>query len=169
VEVAFVFYYIITVFVIALDQLTKWLIVKNFELGESVEIIENFLYITSHRNPGAAWGILEGQMWFFYIITVIVIIGIVYYMQKAAKGNHLLGVSLALMLGGAIGNFIDRVLHQEVVDFVNTYIFSYDFPIFNVADAALCIGAGMLMLQMILEEIAAKKEKKDGKSGTHRS
>lgn len=168
-EVAFVFYYIITVFVIALDQLTKWLIVKNFELGESVEIIEDFLYITSHRNPGAAWGILEGQMWFFYIITVIVIIGIVYYMQKAAKGNHLLGVSLALMLGGAIGNFIDRVLHQEVVDFVNTYIFSYDFPIFNVADAALCIGVGMLMLQMILEEIAAKKEKKDGKSGTHRS
>ncbi|KAB2335344.1 signal peptidase II [Cytobacillus gottheilii] len=163
------FYYIITVFVIALDQLTKWLIVKNFELGESVEIIEDFLYITSHRNPGAAWGILEGQMWFFYIITVIVIIGIVYYMQKAAKGNHLLGVSLALMLGGAIGNFIDRVLHQEVVDFVNTYIFSYDFPIFNVADAALCIGVGMLMLQMILEEIAAKKEKKDGKSGTHRS
>ncbi|WP_080846518.1 signal peptidase II [Cytobacillus gottheilii] len=163
------FYYIITVFVIALDQLTKWLIVKNFELGESVEIIEDFLYITSHRNPGAAWGILEGQMWFFYIITVIVIIGIVYYMQKAAKGNHLLGVSLALMLGGAIGNFIDRVLHQEVVDFINTYIFSYDFPIFNVADAALCIGVGMLMLQMILEEIAAKKEKKDGKSGTHRS
>ena len=81
-EVTLVFYYVIALLVIGLDQLTKWLIVKNMNLGESITVIEDFLYLTSHRNRGAAWGILEGQMWFFYIITVIVIIGIIYYMQK---------------------------------------------------------------------------------------
>lgn len=167
--VAFVFYYIIALFIIALDQLTKYLIVKNMELGESIKVIEDFLYITSHRNRGAAWGILEGQMWFFYVITVIVIIGIIYYIQKAAKGKMLFGVSLGFMLGGAIGNFIDRVFRNEVVDFVNTYIFGYDFPVFNIADSALVIGVAMLMIQMLLEERALKKEKTHGENGTHHS
>ncbi|MFI8491978.1 signal peptidase II [Peribacillus butanolivorans] len=151
------FYYLIALLVIAFDQLTKWMIVKKMEYGESIEIIENLLYITSHRNRGAAWGILQGQMWFFYIITIAVIIGLVYYIQKMAKESRLLGVSLALMLGGAIGNFIDRVVRQEVVDFVHTYIFSYSFPVFNVADAALSIGVGLLVVHMFLEEKNAKE------------
>lgn len=151
------FYYIIAFIVILIDQLTKWLIVKNMEIGESIKIIENLLYITSHRNRGAAWGILQGQMWFFYLVTVIVVIALVYYMQKEAKGKVLLGVSLAFMLGGAIGNFIDRLFRKEVVDFIDTYIFTYNFPIFNIADSALVIGVGMLMLQMLKEEREAKK------------
>lgn len=151
------FYYLIALLVIAFDQLTKWMIVKKMEYGESIEIIENLLYITSHRNRGAAWGILQGQMWFFYIITIAVIIGLVYYIQKMAKESRLLGVSLALMLGGAIGNFIDRVVRQEVVDFVHTYIFSYSFPVFNVADLALSIGVGLLVIHMFLEEKNAKE------------
>lgn len=142
-----------------LDQLTKWLIVKNLQIGESIEIIENFLYITSHRNRGAAWGILQGQMWFFYVITIVVIIGIVIYIQKAVKGKWLMGVSLGLMLGGAIGNFIDRVFRKEVVDFINTYIFGYDFPVFNIADSALVIGVILLMIQMLKEEREAKRSK----------
>jgi signal peptidase II len=153
-----VFYYLIALLVIALDQLTKWMIVKKMEYGESIEIIENLLYITSHRNRGAAWGILQGQMWFFYIITIAVIIGLVYYIQKMAKKSILLGVALGLMLGGAIGNFIDRVARQEVVDFVHTYIFSYSFPVFNVADAALSIGVGLLVIHMFLEEKNAKEK-----------
>ncbi|MGE7768359.1 signal peptidase II [Peribacillus sp. NPDC096540] len=152
------FYYLIALLVIAFDQLTKWMIVKKMEYGESIEIIENLLYITSHRNRGAAWGILQGQMWFFYIITIAVIIGLVYYIQKMAKESSLLGVALALMLGGAIGNFIDRVVRQEVVDFVHTYIFSYSFPVFNVADAALSIGVGLLVIHMFLEEKNAKEK-----------
>ncbi|MFH0066696.1 signal peptidase II [Peribacillus sp. NPDC056705] len=152
------FYYLIALLVIALDQLTKWMIVKKMEYGESIEIIENLLYITSHRNRGAAWGILQGQMWFFYIITIAVIIGLVYYIQKMAKGSILIGVALALMLGGAIGNFIDRVARQEVVDFVHAYIFSYSFPVFNVADAALSIGVGLLVIHMFLEEKNAKEK-----------
>ena len=149
-------YYIIAVIIIGIDQVTKWLIVKNMELGESITVIENFIYITSHRNRGAAWGILQGQMWFFYIITTIVIIGIIYYIQKYTKENKVMGIALGLMLGGAIGNFIDRLFRKEVVDFINTYIFSYDFPIFNVADSALCVGVVLLFIQMLLE---GKQEK----------
>lgn len=166
-EVTFVFYYIIAVLIILLDQFTKWLVVKYMELGESIQLIENFLYLTSHRNRGAAWGILQGQMWFFYIITVIVIVALVFYLEKEAKNNKLMGLSIALMLGGAIGNFIDRVFRKEVVDFVNTYIFGYDFPIFNVADSALVIGVGLIMLQMIREEREAKRNKHGNSSNNN--
>jgi len=75
-----VFYYLIALFVILLDQITKWLIVSKMYLGESIPIIDNIFYITSHRNRGAAWGILQGQMWLFYVITIVVIVAIMYYL-----------------------------------------------------------------------------------------
>ncbi|WP_270573349.1 signal peptidase II [Bacillus glycinifermentans] len=155
-EERFVPYYILALFIIAIDQLTKWLVVSNMVYGESIPVIGSFLQITSHRNTGAAWGILAGQMWFFYIITTVVIIGIIYYIQKHAKGQKLLGISLGLMLGGAIGNFIDRVFRQEVVDFIHVTIVNYHYPIFNVADSSLCIGVLLLFVQMLLD---GKKKK----------
>lgn len=152
-----VFYYLIALLVIGLDQLTKWLIAAKMELGESTAVIEDLLYITSHRNRGAAWGILQGQMWFFYAVTIAVVIALIYYIQKMAKNSRILGTALALMLGGAIGNFIDRAVRQEVVDFIHTYIFSYSFPIFNIADAALTIGVGLLIIYMLFEEKLTKE------------
>ncbi|EEK49239.1 Lipoprotein signal peptidase [Bacillus cereus ATCC 10876] len=150
-------YYVIALFVIAIDQISKWLIVKNMELGTSIPIIDNVLYITSHRNRGAAWGILENKMWFFYIITVVFVVFIVFYMKKYAKTDKLLGISLSLILGGAIGNFIDRVFRQEVVDFIHVYIFSYNYPVFNIADSALCIGVVLIIIQTLLEGKKAKE------------
>ncbi|KYD08171.1 Lipoprotein signal peptidase [Heyndrickxia sporothermodurans] len=164
--VSFVIYYIISLFVIALDQLTKILVEKNMEIGERIPVIENVFSITSHRNQGAAWGILQGQMWLFYLITIIVVGGIIYYIQKHAKGKPLLGISLAFMLGGAIGNFIDRLFRKEVIDFLYAEII--DFPIFNIADAALTIGVVLLLIQMLREE-RQSKEKTYGKNGTHHS
>lgn len=149
-------YYLIALFVVVLDQITKWLIVRHMEIGESIPIVPNLFHITSHRNRGAAWGILEGQMWLFYIITVIVVAGIIYYMQTQVKGKPFFQISLAFILGGAIGNFIDRLFRKEVVDFLDTYIFGYDFPIFNIADSALTIGVVLLMIQIFREE---RKEK----------
>jgi signal peptidase II len=163
-----VYFYLLAAVIIAVDQITKWLIVKNMEPGESIKIIENFFYITSSRNQGAAWGILQGKMWLFYFITVVVIIGLIYFLQKNAKGKPLLGISLAFMLGGAIGNFIDRVARKEVVDFIHTYIFGYDFPIFNVADSSLTIGVVLLLILMLLDE-RKSKEKSYGNKGTHHS
>ncbi|MFD1705816.1 signal peptidase II [Siminovitchia sediminis] len=156
-------YYLIALFVIVLDQVTKWTIVRHMEIGESITIIHNFFYLTSHRNRGAAWGMLEGQMWLFYIVTLIVVAGIIYYMQTQAKGKPLFQISLSFILGGAIGNFIDRLFRKEVVDFLDTYIFGYDFPIFNIADSALTIGVILLFIQMFREE---RKEKvnADGKN-----
>jgi len=153
-----VYYYIIAAVIILIDQVTKWLIVRNMQIGENITVIENFFYITSHRNRGAAWGILEGQMWFFYIITAVVIVGLIYYIQKHTKENKVMGVALGFMLGGAIGNFIDRLFRKEVVDFINTYIFSYDFPIFNIADSALCIGVALLFIHMLFFEGKQEKE-----------
>lgn len=153
-------YYILAIIVIIIDQWTKWLIDKRMELYESIPIIENFFYITSHRNKGAAWGILQGQMAFFYIITVVVIVGIIYYMQKHAMDNRLLAISLSLLLGGAIGNFIDRLVRKEVVDFLDFIIINYDFPIFNVADSALTIGVFLVLIVTFLDERKAKKGNK---------
>ncbi|WP_243387006.1 signal peptidase II [Bacillus kexueae] len=151
-------YYLLAFVVILLDQWTKWLVVKYMELGESIPIVEGFFYLTSHRNRGAAWGILQGQMWFFYIITSVVIVGIIYYIQKYGKKERLMGIALGFMLGGAIGNFIDRLFRKEVVDFINTFIFTYDFPIFNIADSALTIGVILLFIYMLFFEGKQKKE-----------
>lgn len=151
-------YYGIALAVILVDQFTKWLIVTYMEYGDSISVIQDVLYITSHRNRGAAWGMLQNQMWFFYLITIVFVIAIVYYLKKFGKRDKLLGVALGLILGGALGNFIDRVFRKEVVDFIHTYIFSYNFPVFNVADSSLCIGVALLFIQTLMEGKKAKEQ-----------
>lgn len=145
-------YYLFALIVIGIDQVTKWIVIQQMELHESITVIDNFFYITSHRNAGAAWGILQGQMIFFYVITVIVMIGLIYFMEKHAKDNKLTAVALSFMLGGAIGNFIDRLFRKEVVDFLDVLIFKYDFPIFNVADSALVVGVVLFFIATMIEE-----------------
>ena len=150
-------YYAIALLLIVIDQISKWIIVKNMQIGESITVIKNFFYITSHRNRGAAWGILQDQMWLFYIITIIVIAVIVYILQTQAKGKYFFQLSLVFILGGAIGNFIDRLFRKEVVDFIDTYIFTYNFPIFNIADSALTIGVVLMFIQMLKESMEEKR------------
>src|SRR5699024_8799260 len=101
-------------------------------------------FITSHRNSGAAWGILENQFIFFYIVTFIVVAGIIYYMQKYAKNFPLLAIALGLLLGGAIGNFIDRLIRKEVVDFLDVMIIRYDYCIIKSEDSTHTIGVVMV-------------------------
>ena len=155
-------YYGLAAVVLFLDQWTKWLIVKNMVYGERIWVWDPWLAIVSHRNRGAAWGMLEGQMWLFTIVTVVVIIAIIYFYHKEAKGKPILQVGLMLLLGGAIGNFVDRLFRGEVVDFVGVLIpvINYQFPIFNVADAALTIAVVILMIGLLVED---KKEKKQVK------
>lgn len=155
-----VIYYGIAVLIIVLDQWTKWLVVKNMELGQQIPVLEPYLGWLSHRNRGAAWGMLEGQMWLFAIITVVVIGAILYYFHKHAQGQPLFKLALMVLLGGAVGNFIDRLFRGEVVDFVDVLIpvIQYDFPIFNVADAALTIGVVLMIVYVILDEKQQKKK-----------
>jgi signal peptidase II len=146
-----VWFYLIALVIIIIDQISKFLIVTRMEYAESIEIIKNVFYITSHRNRGAAFGILQGQMWLFFIITTIVIIGVIYYFHAEGKAKLGLGLSLSLILGGAIGNFIDRIFRGEVVDFINVYIINYNYPIFNVADSALVVGVIIIAIYFLFE------------------
>lgn len=154
-------YYIIAIFIILLDQFTKWLVVKNMDLYEQIPIIENFFYLTSHRNAGAAWGILQGQMYFFYIITFIVIVALIYFLQAYAKTSKLMSVAISFILGGAIGNLIDRVFYKEVVDFFDFIIIGYDYPIFNIADSALVIGVILFLMSSFMEDKKKGRAKHD--------
>ena len=150
--------FIIVAIILVLDQVTKHLVVYHMALGESIEVIPNLFYITSHRNAGAAWGILQGQMLFFYAVTLVVIAVLVIWMRRLdKKKDRLLLISLSFLLGGAIGNFIDRVFFQEVVDFVDTFVFGYNFPIFNVADMALTFGVILMGLDALLDAKGHKK------------
>lgn len=151
-------YYILALIVIGIDQFSKWIVITKMDVYEQIPIIDGFFYLTSHRNEGAAWGILQGKMLFFYIITLIVVVGLIYYMQRYAKNFALLAISLSLVLGGAIGNFIDRLFRKEVVDFLDLIIFTYDYPIFNIADSALVVGViGILIATLFEEKLTGKK------------
>lgn len=154
-------YYLISILVLALDQLTKWIIVHTMDLYETRSVIGEFLSITSHRNRGAAFSILQGQRWFFLTITPLIVIGISWYINKIRKEpeKKLLCFALSILLGGATGNFIDRALFGEVVDFIQFHFqfslfgkaIDYIFPIFNVADSCIVIGVALIFLDTILQ------------------
>ena len=141
----------ITIIILVLDQITKFIIASSMKVGDSFEVIPNFLNITSHRNDGAAWVILSGKMSFFFIITIIILVVLIVFYIKEAKNNLLMQIAISLLFAGALGNFIDRVLHGEVVDFVDTYIFGYNFPIFNVADSSLTIGVLLIIIALLTD------------------
>lgn len=144
---------------ILIDQISKYIIVKTMNIGESISVIGEVLQITSHRNYGAAWGMLQNQMIFFYIITIIVLIALIYFYYKEAADNLLMQCGLMLIFAGAVGNFIDRLFRGNVVDFIDTKIINYDFPIFNVADSCLTIGVFILLYELLFNQ---KEEKSHG-------
>lgn len=144
------FYLILTTILVVVDQLTKYLTVQNIDLYEVIEIIPNVLSFTYIQNTGAAWSILEGKMWFFYIVTIIVIAFLLYYLYTEAKTNKILGIILSVVLAGTIGNFIDRLVFQYVIDMIKVDFIN--FPIFNVADMLLTVGVGVLIIFTFYEE-----------------
>lgn len=151
-------YYLLSFIIVLIDQVSKYLTQAYVDIGQQIEWIPGLLSVTHIHNTGAAWSILEGQMWFFYIITVIVVVMIIYYMQQM-KDEPLLKTGLAFILGGALGNFIDRLLHQYVIDMIQLDFI--DFPIFNLADTALTIGVILLFIQYIFLDRQEKESKAD--------
>lgn len=144
-----------------IDQITKILVVKYMSVGESIKIINKFFYISSYRNDGAAWSILEGQMIFFYLITLIAIAVFVYFLKDYnLKKNTIYSIGLVLLIFGALGNFVDRIVRKEVVDFLDFIIFDYNFPTFNVADMCLVVGCIIFAFDiLILSEVKKRGEK----------
>ncbi len=153
-----VIYYVIALVAIIIDQISKHLVATRMELREQIPVIGDFFMITSHRNQGAAFGILQNQRWFFIVITIAVVIALVWYIQKVkSRPDKLLPVALSLVLGGAIGNFIDRLRMGEVVDFFQFNFGSYTFPIFNVADSCIVVGVALIILDAIIDMRREKK------------
>jgi len=152
------YYYLIAAVVLIVDFITKKLVATKMEINDKISVIGDFFLITSHRNRGAAFGILQDQRWFFIVITIIIVAGIIWYMQAVRKtAKPWLLVGLGLVLGGAIGNFIDRARFGEVVDFFQFNFGSYTFPIFNIADSGIVCGVALILLDTLL---AAREEKK---------
>lgn len=138
--------YVVAASVFAVDQLTKWAVIRFMEMGESIPIWEGVFHLTSHRNRGAAFGILQGQRWLFVVITVVVVIGVIAYLNRTRNRRPLVDTALALLLGGALGNLVDRIRFGEVVDFLDARLIN--FPIFNVADSAIVIAVALLLWDM---------------------
>ncbi len=138
---------IIVILIVALDQATKFIIVKNIDMGEAIEIIRDFFYITYIRNKGAAWSMFQNGRYFFIVLTILASIVIIYLLLKSKNG--IFSLSLSFILGGAVGNLIDRIAEGAVVDFLQFYFWSYMFPVFNVADIFITIGTILLAYYLI--------------------
>ncbi|RLA04831.1 MAG: signal peptidase II [Gammaproteobacteria bacterium] len=143
----------LTLLVFLLDQLTKQLVIQNMELYQSIELMPFFKLYHVH-NYGAAFSFLSDQSgwqrWFFSIVTSLISVGILFWLSRLRASQKLLIIALTLILGGAFGNLYDRLVYGYVVDFIDWYVGSYHWPAFNIADAAISIGAGLLILDTFL-------------------
>ena len=137
---------------VIIDQITKNYILKNFDLYDSIEVIPDFFDITYVRNSGSAFSMFADKSWgqtFFKIITPIALTGYVALYYFFGRKYKFLSVGIMLTAGGTIGNYIDRLLYSEVIDFLSFEFFGWGFPVFNMADTFLCIGVFMIIVHFL--------------------
>ncbi len=155
-------YYIaiaVSVLFLIADRLTKYIVTTNMALYESVDFIPKFLDFTFIYNTGGAWGILSGKTWLLIIFTAAVMLFCAVFLIKNGRKNPLLFWAICLILSGGVGNMIDRIFNEgRVIDFIRTLFM--DFPIFNIADCAVVIGAGLLILYFVLDIIKDARAKR---------
>ena len=136
---------LISILVFFIDRVTKILISSNFSLNVRNKIINKFFYITNCHNEGAAFSIFSGNIIFLILITLVVIYLIYRTLKNKNNISNHTSLSYGLLLGGIIGNLFDRLFYGYVIDFIDFVIFKYNFPIFNIADIAICVGAFMFL------------------------
>ena len=152
---------LIMVGIVAFDQITKLLVVANIPLKTSVEVIPNIFRFTYIQNDGAAFGMLDNARWVFMVFSSVAIIGVLAYLFIKKPQDKLLCISLAFVVGGGVGNMIDRFRLGYVIDFLDFCAFPKLWMwTFNIADSFVVVGAGMLMLWMVLDLIREIKEEK---------
>ncbi len=139
-------------FVLGLDAVTKTLISLLIPYGDSITVIKDFFWLTYLKNTGAAWSMLEGQQWFFIILSSVACVVIGVFFLKSDKKQVWLRYALIFMFVGAFGNLIDRITVGGVRDFLSFNLFGYMFPVFNVADMSLNVGVGCMIVETILDE-----------------
>lgn len=155
-----ILYFCVAAFVVALDLISKFM-VKGSEVlmrGDVIDIIPGVFRFRYVENPGAAMGSFASNRWVFMVFSTVAIIAIAFYLVKYRKSiNRLFGISLSMIMGGGIGNMYERLFNQNaagqyvVTDFFDFYLFSFWKWVFNVADVAVCVGAGLVVLCLILD------------------
>lgn len=143
---------IISIILLCIDQISKLLVVNLLTKTDSITIIKNFFYLTYINNDGAAFSILVGKRVLLILIAVLVIVMLIRYIKKNNIQNKLELVSISLIIGGSLGNLMDRVVRGYVIDFLDFKIFNYNFPIFNIADTFIVIGVIMQLLKELRKE-----------------
>jgi signal peptidase II len=151
----------VALFIIALDQISKAIVLANLELYETwvpIPALSRVFEFTYTRNTGAAFGILSSASNFFLIIALVASVVIIYYYRQIDNSAWLIRIAMGLQLGGAIGNAVDRIVHGYVIDFIHVfYEPHFDYPIFNIADSSIVVGVIVLMILLWQEERQAKK------------
>ncbi len=138
----------VPVAVLVLDRLTKWAVVAQMTVGESIPVLPGIFHLTYILNPGAAFGMLEGNRWFFLLVAFLAVTVIFFYRRDIKKAGHMTEWGAALFLGGTLGNVWDRAATGLVIDFFDFRV----WPVFNVADIAICTGVGLIICSLIWEE-----------------
>ena len=150
--------YILSLIFLFLDILSKLIVKNTIKLNSSITLIKNFFNFTYVENNGAAFSMLKGKGFFLIILAIIILIGIIYSLNKE-KLNKLKAVYYSLLIGGIIGNLIDRIIYKSVIDFLDFKIFGINAPIFNLADTFICIGVGLVILESIMGGLNGTKSR----------
>ena len=155
---------------VALDQATKWLVMLNMELGESIPFIKDIFHFTYIRNSGASFGSFSESRWVFMIASTVMIVGMTVYLVKCRPNQKLIYIPVSMIIGGGIGNMIDRLFYGDgfgngtVVDFLDFCAFpNLWYWIFNVADVFVVVGAAVLFVYLFIEIIREEKSKAQNK------
>jgi signal peptidase II len=157
------YHLLITLFVVLLDRATKLLVARDIVLHNSIQIIPRFFYLTHLENRGAAFGLFADShsQWKAGLLVLFSIVALVIVSAMLWRSRHSMattGIGLAMIMGGAIGNLWDRLFSGKVVDFLLFYIGSYEWPAFNVADSAIVIGAGLLLVEILFAKSPAPQQ-----------
>jgi len=157
------FHFLIALAVVFLDRAAKWVVAKNISLHDSVQVIPGFFRLTHVENRGAAFGLFaeSPSEWKIAVLVLFSIVALVIVSALLWRNSHSMsatGVGLALILGGALGNLWDRLVSGRVVDFLLFYIGQYQWPAFNVADSAIVIGAGLLVVEILFAKSPAQQK-----------
>ena len=137
---------IIAFICLLIDQISKFLILNNLVLYEKKEIIKDFFNITYVQNRGGAWGVLNGNVFLLIIITTIAFVFICNFIFKEKNISKIDCISYGMLLGGIVGNLIDRIFRNYVIDFLDFKIFNYDFPVFNIADTLIVVSVFIMTI-----------------------
>lgn len=143
---------ILSIIFIIIDQVSKIIVVNNLTNNKSIEVIKSFFYLTYTNNKGAAFSILTGRRILLILVALIVIGVLIYYVRKNKIEGKVNKIALSLVIGGSIGNLIDRILRGAVVDFLDFKIFGYNYPIFNLADTFIVLGVFLLLISMFRKD-----------------